>query len=120
MSRIRSNDTKPELILRKALWRQGIRYRIHFNGLPGKPDIVFPKQRLAVFVDGCFWHGCPECYRPPKSNRKFWKDKVRTNRKRDRKQTRQLRRLGWAVIRLWEHQVDKELNYCLQKIKSCL
>ncbi|NVM23811.1 MAG: very short patch repair endonuclease [Desulfobacterales bacterium] len=120
MSRIRSNNTKPELVLRRSFYHRGLRYRIHYDNLPGKPDIVFPKQRLAVFVDGCFWHGCPECYQPPKSNRKFWKDKVRMNRKRDRKQTRQLKRLGWTVLRFWEHRVDKELNYCIQKIESCL
>ena len=79
-------------------WRRHVR-------LPGKPDFVFRVQRLAIFVDGCFWHGCPRCYRLPDDNRKFWKNKVLTNRRRDRSRTRRLRSLGWRVLRIWEHSL---------------
>ncbi len=70
--------------------------------LPGKPDFVFHSQRLAVFVDGCFWHGCPRCYRAPEDNRTYWRAKVLSNRKRDRRRARELRGLGWRVMRVWE------------------
>ena len=73
--------------------------------LPGKPDFVFHVGRLAVFVDGCFWHGCPSCYRPPRRNRKYWKDKVTRNRLRDRLVSGELRRRGWRVLRIWEHSL---------------
>ena len=71
--------------------------------LPGRPDFAFPKAKVAVFTDGCFWHGCPRCYTRPKSNRKFWDAKVARNRERDREVSRGLRRKGWRVIRIWEH-----------------
>jgi DNA mismatch endonuclease (patch repair protein) len=73
----------------------------------GKPDFIFPQQRLAVFVDGCFWHGCPRCYARPKSNRKLWDTKIAVNRARDRKVNRTLRRDGWNVVRIWEHALTK-------------
>ena len=73
--------------------------------LPGKPDFAFRRERLAVFVDGCFWHGCPRCYKGPRTNRKFWREKVAYNRWRDRLVSRSLRRLGWNVVRLWEHEL---------------
>ena len=73
MSAIRGRDTKPEILLRKALWYKGYRYRLK-NRLPGKPDIAFPTERLAVFVDGCFWHGCPEHYKKPSTHAAFWRD----------------------------------------------
>ena len=79
-------------------WRRG-------SKLPGKPDFVFPKLNTAVFVDGCFWHGCPRHFIQPKGNAKFWRDKIATNRARDRKVNRTLRRLGWIVIRVWEHEL---------------
>jgi len=86
-------------ILRKAGvsgWRRHLR-------LPGKPDFVFRTQRVAVFLDGCFWHGCPRCYRLPHDNRSYWEKKVAGNRKRDRLRSRELRSLGWHILRFWEH-----------------
>ena len=89
MASIRGKDTKPELNLRKELWRTGLRYRIG-HGLPGKPDIVFVSQRVVVFVDGCFWHQCPIHATRPKANRRFWQDKLRKNVLRDRRVNVQL------------------------------
>lgn len=79
-------------------------WRRHQN-LPGKPDFTFRKKRLAVFVDGCFWHGCPKCYRLPKDNRAYWKKKVESNRCRDRRVGRKLRETGWSTLRFWEHSL---------------
>src|SRR6266851_41683 len=76
--------------------------------LLGKPDFVFKKERLAVFVDGCFWHGCPRCYRLPEDNRLYWRKKVKLNRLRDRRNARGLRQRGWKVVRFWEHALERE------------
>src|SRR5882724_2685179 len=78
--------------------------------LPGKPDFIFKSKRLAVFIDGCFWHGCPKCYRLPQDNRSYWREKVVSNRRRDRRRTSQLRRLGWGVMRVWEHRLTNPGN----------
>ena len=79
MSRIRGKDTKPELAVRRILWKLGLRYRVHDRTVLGTPDISNKRRRLAVFVDGCFWHGCPVCYREPKTNRDFWRSKISRN-----------------------------------------
>jgi len=79
-------------------------WRRHYP-ISGTPDFCWPKQKVALFVDGCFWHGCPHCYKPPKSNVNFWLDKVKTNKRRDRRVNRELREKGWAVIRVWECQL---------------
>lgn len=102
MSRIRGKNTKPEVALRSALHRMGLRFRIHYD-LPGRPDIVFVKAKVAVFVDGCFWHGCPWHGVMPKGNRQFWADKIGANKARDKRIRRRLRRQGWRVVRIWEH-----------------
>lgn len=105
MSHIHGKNTKPELRLRKMLWSEGIRgYRIHYN-LPGKPDIVFTRKKIAVFVDGCFWHKCPVCFKPPATNKKFWNEKLQKNVERDRKVTSELESQGWTVLRFWEHEI---------------
>ena len=106
MSRVRSKDTKPELAVRRILWRGGLRYRIHDRTLPGTPDISNKRLRLAVFVDGCFWHGCPTCYSEPKTNTDFWRDKVCRNRKRREKVRESLQRMGFRVVEVWEHEAD--------------
>jgi len=108
MARIRSKDTKPELLVRKALHRLGFRFRLHVPTLPGRPDIVLPKHRTVIQVKGCFWHGhtCSDG-RIPKSNQDYWVPKLFRNQKRDRANERQLRRLGWSVRCLWECQVCK-------------
>lgn len=119
MSRIRGKDTKPEIVLRKLLWAAGSRYRLKTR-LPGRPDIVFPRRKLAIFVDGCFWHGCPKHAVMPKTNRAFWHKKLYRNMERDREVNQQLRKLGWRVVRLWEHQVDKKPEQCSAMIVKML
>jgi len=107
MSLIRSKDTKAEVKLRKAFWHRGCRYRIHYN-LPGTPDVVFVRERIAIFVDGCFWHKCPRCYKEPQSSRKYWLEKIDRNVKRDKEQSDYLKANGWKVIRVWEHEISKK------------
>lgn len=108
MSRIRGKDTAPELVLRKAISSAGLRgYRLHHK-LPGKPDMVFPRWKIALFIDGCFWHKCPKCFIKPATNRKFWMEKLASNRKRDRIINTELKRNGWRVIRIWEHDAQNQ------------
>ena len=109
MSRIRSKDTGPERALRSALWRAGLRFTVR-GALPGRPDICFAKARLAVFVDGCFWHGCPFHGARPKSNTAYWNPKIEGNRTRDLEVLRRLDELGWRGLRFWEHQVKEDLS----------
>jgi DNA mismatch endonuclease, patch repair protein len=104
MRRVKGKDTAPELLVRKALTRLGARYRLHRKDLPGKPDIVLPGRKLAVFVHGCFWHGhdCARGARVPKQNRDYWLAKVGRNRARDAKSRAALTDLGWRVETIWE------------------
>ncbi|MET0084739.1 MAG: very short patch repair endonuclease [Sedimenticola sp.] len=115
MSKIKGKDTKPELLLRKALWKKGLRYRIHYK-LPGRPDIAFVGKRLAIFVDGCFWHGCPEHGVSPKSRSEFWKKKLERNRERDKEVNEALAEDGWLVMRFWEHEIMDDLPSVVRKI----
>lgn len=103
----RSRDTKPELALRSAIHRLGLRYRVDaplIEGLRRRADVVFPKLRIAVFSDGCYWHGCPEHYRAATQNGEFWSAKIATNRVRDDDTDTRLHEAGWSVIRVWEHE----------------
>lgn len=120
MSRIRSTNTGPELILRKALWASGMRYRTSSEDLVCRPDVVFPKQRLAIFLDGCFWHGCPEHYVSPRTRQAFWGAKLLTNVERDRRQTRELEAAGWRVARFLEHDVFTRLDFLVAETASLL
>jgi DNA mismatch endonuclease (patch repair protein) len=107
MSRTGRRDTAPEVKLRRLLHAAGLRYRIDRPALPGlrrRPDIVFGPSKVAVFVDGCFWHGCPEHATWPKNNAEFWRKKIETNRERDRDTDQRLGDAGWEVIRVWEHE----------------
>lgn len=108
MSHIRSKDTKPELVVRRFLFSHGYRFRIHVQRLPGTPDIVMRKYHVAIFVNGCFWHGHNDCrlYVTPKSNTAFWQNKIERNKERDERVTMQLRKMGWHVIRIWECQLS--------------
>lgn len=119
MSRIRGRDTKPELILRKALWSDGRRYRLK-SKLPGQPDLVFPGGKVAVFVDGCFWHQCPEHFQWPKTRAKFWKNKIARNVERDGEITDHLKKLGWTVLRIWEHELRDDLKSVVKRINQAL
>ena len=108
MSMIRAKNTKPEIIIRKLIYASGIRgYRLNYR-LLGKPDMVFPKRRIAVFIDGCFWHKCPKCFIKPGTNKKFWKKKIESNVERDKMVNSQLRKKRWKVFRIWEHEVKNE------------
>src|SRR5690554_3564601 len=94
MARIRKKNTKPEMLLRQALWTKGLRYRVHTD-LPGTPDVAFIRARVVVMVDGCFWHGCPVHFRMPPRNRAYWQRKIQKNKERDRHVTRRLEADGW-------------------------
>lgn len=109
MAAIKGKDTKPEMTVRRYLFSRGLRYRVQVRDLPGTPDIVLPKYKTVVFVDGCFWHGHKDCryYRLPKSNFDFWKSKIERNIARDTSDEEKLRALGWRVIRVWECKIKK-------------
>ena len=120
MSRVRSKNTKLELLLRKYLFSKGLRgYRVNVN-LPGKPDIAFPKYKVAIFVDGCFWHKCPKCFKAPETNKEFWTKKINGNVERDKRVNQQLSETGYTVIRFWEHQIVNDLNKCCSIIYKVL
>lgn len=106
MQRQRRRDTAPELALRTSLHRAGYRYRVEYRitGSRRRADIAFPRERVAVFVDGCFWHGCPEHRTTPKANSAWWQEKLDANIKRDRDTDSRLEQSGWAVVRVWEHE----------------
>jgi DNA mismatch endonuclease (patch repair protein) len=121
MSRIRGQGNKDtELALMKLLRHKHITGWRRNQKIFGKPDFLFRQNRLAIFVDGCFWHGCPRCYRRPKSNRKFWDRKIVRNRMRDREVSRTLRKVGWHVIRIWEHDLARREEACVRKIQAAL
>ena len=103
MSGIKGRDTRPELMIRTALFREGFRYRLNNSHLPGKPDILFPRYNAAVLVHGCFWHGhdC-ELFKWPSTRPEFWKSKITSNRERDNRTEQQLRELGWRTLLVWE------------------
>lgn len=109
MSRIRSRDTRPELYVRRSVWREGFRYRVHVKSLPGMPDLVLAKYRIAIFVHGCFWHqhGCSVSHIPD-SNRGYWGPKLAKNKARDNKNKKRLRKLGWDVKTIWECRLEKD------------
>lgn len=116
MSRIKSSNTKTEISFRKYLWSQGIRgYRLH-SRITGKPDLYFPKKKLAVFIDGCFWHKCKKCFVKPKTNVKFWTEKINSNIKRDLKVNKKLKSENIKILRLWEHEVDNDPGNCYRQI----
>lgn len=118
MSNIKGKNTKPEMILRSQLFRQGFRFRVHKKDLPGKPDIVLPKYKTVIFVHGCFWHYHRDCRdgRIPQSNNAFWKVKLEKNVERDAKHIVDLGKLGWNVIIVWECEIEKSLAVVLEDI----
>jgi DNA mismatch endonuclease (patch repair protein) len=120
MSRIRGSDTNPEIILRKALWNEGFRYTKKNKDIPGKPDLAFRKKRLVVFIDGCFWHRCPQHFKQPANNAEFWQKKIQSNIERDEKVNRMLQTEGWKVIRIWEHDVRSNFDKTKQMIIKAL
>ena len=119
MGKIKGTGTKPEVLLRKALWEKGIRYRLHVKHLPGKPDIVINKYRIVIFVDGEFWHGYKwqEKKKKIKVNRDFWIPKIERNMQRDKENEITLTESGYNVVRFWEHEIKKNIIACVKKIE---
>jgi DNA mismatch endonuclease (patch repair protein) len=119
MRAVKGSNTKPELIVRRYLSSQGFKYRLNDKKLPGKPDVKIVKYKCVIFINGCFWHGHKNCriYVMPKTNKAFWYTKIENNKKRDIKNYRRLRKLGWRVIVLWECQLKaKKQEMSLQKL----
>jgi len=118
MSKIKSQNTKPELKLKKTLWNLGFRYRKNVKKLPGTPDIVFPKDKIVIFVDGEFWHGYnwEEKKTKIKTNRDFWIPKIERNIQRDKRNNQLLSESGWYVLRFWEHEIKKDFEDCISQI----
>lgn len=117
MARIKGRDTQIEMTIRRSIWREGYRYRLHSKKLPGRPDIAFVYCRLAVFIDGCFWHRCPIHSTIPQNNRRFWLEKLEANKKRDLRIELELKNLGWHLLRFWEHEVEKTPDKVVRTIK---
>jgi len=115
MRAIKSSDTRLEIAIRSALWKGGLRYRKK-SSLPGKPDMTFIGAKTVVFIDSCFWHGCPDHCRMPKSNAEYWTKKIRNNRERDLKINKKYQEIGWIVIRVWEHQLNEDFEKLIRKI----
>lgn len=122
MSRIKGKNTKPEEIVRKYLFSQGFRYRKNDKKLPGHPDIVLPKYKTVVLVNGCFWHGHEGCkyFVWPENNAEFWREKITTNIQRDKNKSQQLQSLGWRVITVWECELKKSRDLCLEQLVNIL
>lgn len=112
MASIRSKNTKPEMLVRKYLWRQGFRYRLNNPRLPGHPDIVLRKFRACIFVNGCFWHGHEGCrfFRMPKTNTAFWEKKIMRNKERDCEEQKRLAKMGWHCITVWECELKPQVR----------
>lgn len=119
MSRIRGENTAPEIALRKALWKADYRYRLK-SKLPGKPDLSFPKYKVVVFIDGCFWHKCPDHFVQPKTRASFWQGKIEANVERDLKNNEMLKSQGWRVIRIWEHEIRSSLEDSVARVVQTL
>lgn len=122
MSANKAKNTKPELLLRKALWHEGIKgYRLNWKKVPGRPDIAFPGRKVAIFVNGCYWHRCPKCDLPlPKTNTKFWQEKFDRNIVRDEKKNNDLLELGWNVFVFWECDIISKVDNVCVEIKKVL
>jgi DNA mismatch endonuclease (patch repair protein) len=119
MGKIRSKETKIEIDFRKLLSKKGLKYRKNSNKYFGKPDIVFPLKKIAIFIDSCFWHGCKKHCRVPAANRRYWLKKINGNKKRDKRVSSYFKKNGWKVIRIWEHDLkNKEfIKKILNKLK---
>lgn len=125
MSQIKGKDTKPEILVRKFLFANGIRYRLHDKRLPGKPDMVFPKYKKVVFIHGCFWHGHENCkyFVVPKTRTEWWLNKINSNKKKDAESVYALKKQGWKVITIWECELkpktkDKKLKSIIREFQN--
>ena len=120
MSRIRGRNTGPEVLLRRLLLRRGLRFKINYLTPSGRVDIAFPAVKVAVQVDGCFWHCCPWHCVTPRNNRQFWITKLEGNKSRDRRQKRRLRALGWRLVRVWEHLLESDPEAAVSRVAGVL
>lgn len=120
MRRMPRRDTGPEMKLRRELHRRGLRFRVNFPGLPGRPDIVLTRAKIAVFVDGCFWHSCPVHGSLPRNNREWWQAKLARNVERDREKDRALGELGWTPLHYWEHDDVDEVADEIEWLRDCV
>lgn len=120
MRQVKSEDTSLEQKVRSGLWRLGYRFRKHVRSLPGTPDIVFAGAKTAVFIDSCFWHGCPRHCRLPKSNREYWGNKIKRNRARDQKVNQQYEESDWQAVRVWEHTTDESFEEAIKTLAGIL
>lgn len=120
MSAVRSKDTKIEIAFRKILWKQGFRYSKNSTKYFGKPDLVLKKYKTVIFIDSCFWHGCKKHCRIPATNKKYWTNKINRNKERDKEVNKFYKKSGWKIIRIWEHDLQKNLNNTLKKIVNLL
>ena len=126
MRAVKSNDSKMEIKFRSALWRCGLRFYKNVKSLPGKPDIVFPKKKVVIFLDSCFWHGCPQHLRMPKSNLDYWQPKIERNKKRDGEINSYYSENNWRILRIWEHELKtnfdnkvSEVALTVRKSQNC-
>jgi DNA mismatch endonuclease (patch repair protein) len=116
MQKMRRTSTTPEMLVRRELHRRGLRFRVNYSSLPGRPDLAFTSARIAVFVDGCFWHVCPEHFVMPKNNHNWWRDKLERNVTRDRRKDQELGELGWKVVHVWEHEDPIEVSNRIEQL----
>ena len=120
MSKIRSKDTKIEILFRKALWKSGFRYRKNSSKYFGKPDIVLPKYKTVIFIDSCFWHNCPKHGYLPKSNLRYWRKKIERNKERDKEVSKHYKKQNWKIFRIWEHEIKKNSAKTILNIEKNL
>lgn len=120
MSKVRSKDSKIEIIFRKALWKEGFRYRKNCKNYFGKPDLVLKKFKTVIFIDSCFWHGCKKHGSLPRTNKKFWLNKITANINRDKIVTKHYKKNEWKIIRIWEHEIIKNFEETLKKCNQLI
>jgi DNA mismatch endonuclease (patch repair protein) len=118
MSKVKNKDSKIEIALRKALWKEGYRYRKNSTKYFGKPDIVLTKYKTVIFVDSCFWHGCKKHGSIPATRTDFWERKIARNKERDKEVNRHYKKEGWQIIRVWEHELKKDFEKTVLVIKE--
>lgn len=116
MSKIRSKDTKIEILFRKTLWKKGFRYKKNSSKYFGKPDLALPKHKTVIFIDSCFWHNCPKHGYLPKSNLRYWRKKIERNKERDKEVGKHYKKIGWKIFRIWEHEIKKNSEKAIQKV----
>lgn len=121
MRRVKCSNTSCEVLFRKALRAHGLLgYRVNYRAVTGSPDVVFTKHKVAIFIDGCFWHGCPRCCRIPDANKEYWLGKIARNIERDSVVTSTLKEQGWKVVRFWEHEVTQSADACARRVRMVM